>query len=59
MRDDDGEFCGKICSLGEILTVPSWFALNRVKMKSYEHFSLLLGIYQSDFFEEEEKEMRN
>lgn len=47
--NDDGEFSGKICSLGGTLIVPSQFALNRVKMR-YEHFSLLLGIYLSDFF---------
>lgn len=47
---NDGQFCSKFYSLGETLIVPSWFALNRVKMRSFEHFSLLLGIYHSDFF---------
>lgn len=48
--NDDSEFSGKIFSLEETLIVPSQLALNRVKMRSYEHFSLLLGIYHSDFF---------
>lgn len=47
---DDDEFSGNICSMGETLIMPSRFAVNRVKMRSYEHFSLLLGIYHSDFF---------
>lgn len=34
---------------GRSTKVPSCFVLNRVKMRSYEHFSLL-GIYNFDFF---------
>lgn len=48
--NDDSEFSGKIFSLEGTLIVPSQLALNRVKMRSYEHFSLLLGIYHSDLF---------
>jgi len=57
--DHDGEFCGKNCSPSETGIVPSWLLSTALKWDLNEHFSLLLGIYHSDSFAEEEKEMRN
>lgn len=48
--DSGGGFCGKVCSVGTALVVLSWLALSRVKIRSYKHFMLLLGIIQTFFF---------